>query len=71
MDMRFCTRKYRSPYRTGSLTAAARELSRYKLDLLGMQEVRWDFGVTVRKGDYSRRGNDDYQLGTEFFYDTE
>ena len=48
--MRFCTRKYRSPYRTGSLTAAARELSRYKLDLLGMQEVRWDFGARYEKG---------------------
>ena len=29
-------------YRAGSLTAAARELARYKLDLVGVQEVRWD-----------------------------
>jgi len=28
--------------RAGSLTAAARELARYKLDLVGLQEVRWD-----------------------------
>ena len=36
----------------GSLTAAARELVRYKLDLVGVQEVRWDEGGTVRAGDY-------------------
>jgi len=29
----------RSLYRSGSLT---RELSRYRLDLVGVQEVRWD-----------------------------
>jgi hypothetical protein len=28
----------------GSLTAAVRELARYKLDLVGVQEVRWDKG---------------------------
>jgi hypothetical protein len=34
-------------------TAAARELARYKLDLVDMQEVRWDEGDTVRAGGYS------------------
>ena len=29
-------------YRAGTLMAAARELARYKLDLLGVQEVRWE-----------------------------
>jgi hypothetical protein len=33
--------------------AAARELARYKLDLVGVQEVRWDKGGTVRAGDYN------------------
>jgi hypothetical protein len=28
----------------------ARELARYKLDLVGVQEVRWDKGGTVRAG---------------------
>ena len=37
----------------GSLTAAARELARYKLDLVGLQEARWDKGGTVRAGDYN------------------
>ena len=43
----------RSLYRAGSLTAAARELARYKLDLVDVQEVRWDKGGTVRAGDYN------------------
>jgi mRNA deadenylase 3'-5' endonuclease subunit Ccr4 len=29
----------RSMYRSGSLTTAARELAKYKLDLVGVQEV--------------------------------
>jgi len=43
----------RSLYRVGSLMASARELARYKLDLVGVQEVRWDKGGTVRAGDYN------------------
>jgi hypothetical protein len=31
----------------------ARELARYKLDLVGVQEVGWDKGGTVRAGDYT------------------
>ena len=42
----------RSLYRAGSLKGAARELVRYKLDVVGVQEVRWDKGGTVRPGDY-------------------
>jgi len=38
----------RSLYRAGLLTATARELGRYKSDLVGVQEVRWDIGGTVR-----------------------
>jgi hypothetical protein len=32
--------------------AAARELARYKVDLVGVQEVRWDKEGTVKLGDY-------------------
>jgi hypothetical protein len=34
------------------------ELSKYKLDLVGMQEVRWDGGSTEPAGEYtiSRKG---------------
>jgi exonuclease III len=49
--MRFGTWNVRSLYRAGSLMAAARELTRYKLDLVGVQEVRWDKGDTVGAGD--------------------
>jgi len=37
MDMRFGTWNVRSLYRIDSLTAAARELTRYKLDLVDIQ----------------------------------
>jgi len=52
--MRFGTWNIRSLYRSGSpITVAARELARYELDLLGVQEVRWDKGGTVSAGDYT------------------
>jgi len=50
--MRFGMWNVRSLYRAGSLTAAARELAKYKLDLVGVQEVRWDKESTVRIGGY-------------------
>ena len=46
--MRFGTWNVRTLYSAGSVTAAARELARYKLDLVGVQEVRWDKGSTIR-----------------------
>ena len=53
----------------GSLTAAARELAIYKLDLVGVHEVKWDNGGTVSAGDciffYGKR-NANHQLGTGF-----
>ena len=51
--MRFGTWNVRSLYRAGSLTAAARKLARYKLDLVGVQEVRRNREGTVRAGDYN------------------
>jgi len=44
-DMRFSTWNVRSLCRSGSLTTVAREAARYKLDLLGGQEVSWDEGA--------------------------
>jgi hypothetical protein len=51
--MRFGTWNMRSLYRSGSLMTVARELVRYKLDLVDVQEVRWDKGGTERAGDYT------------------
>jgi hypothetical protein len=47
MDMRFGTCNVRSMYRPGSLRAVGEEISKYKLDLVGVQEVRWDGGTKV------------------------
>ena len=48
--MRFGTWKVRSLCRAGSLTVAAMELARYKLDLVDVQEVRLDKGGPVEQG---------------------
>ena len=49
--MRFGTWNVRNLYRACSLTAAARELARYKLDLVGVQEIRWGREGRVGAGD--------------------
>ena len=41
-----------SVFRSGPLTAVARELARNKSYFMGVQEVRWDKRGTVRAGDY-------------------
>jgi hypothetical protein len=43
--------------------AAAREMARYKLDLVGVQEVRWEKECTVKAEGYSffyGRGNENH-----------
>jgi len=62
-DMSFGTWSVRSLYKAGSLTTVASELARCKLDLLGVQEVRWDKKDTVRAGDcnfFYGKGNENH-----------
>jgi hypothetical protein len=48
MDMRFGTWNGRSVYTIGLLKTIERELWKCKLDLVGVQEVRWEKGGTER-----------------------
>jgi exonuclease III len=59
----------RSLYTSGILKMVARELGKYKLDIVGVQEVRWDKGGIERVEDYTffyGAGNEDNQLWTRF-----
>jgi len=72
--MKIGTWNVRSFYRAGSFKAAARELGWYKLDVMGVQVVRWDKGGSVTAGDYDVfcvKGNENKKLGTGFFYTVE
>jgi hypothetical protein len=67
--MRFGTWNVRSFYRAGSLKTVSRELARCKLDLVGVQEVRWEGGGTEPAGEYTfvyGKGNENHELGTDF-----
>jgi exonuclease III len=51
------------------LKTVSGELAKYKLDLVGVQEVRWDKGGTEPAGNYTffyENGNADHHLGTGF-----
>jgi hypothetical protein len=50
--MRFGTWNARSLYRVGSLVTISKEPSKYKLDLMGVQEVRWEGGDTEHAREY-------------------
>jgi hypothetical protein len=50
--------------------AVAKEISKYKLDLVGVQEVRLCGGGTQPAGEYTlfyRKGNENHELGTGSF----
>jgi hypothetical protein len=48
----------------------AKEVSKYKLDLVGVQDVRWGRGGTEQAGEYKffyGKRNENHELGTGFF----
>jgi hypothetical protein len=66
MDIRFGTWNVRSMYMTGSLRAVVEEISKYKLDLVQVQEGRWEGGGTEPVGEYTffyGKGNENHELG--------
>jgi hypothetical protein len=71
MDMGFGTWKVRSMYRAGSLRAVAEEISGYKLDIVGVQEIKWDGGGTEPAGEYTyiflQRGKGESRIGYGIF----
>jgi hypothetical protein len=74
-DMRFGTWKVKSVYRSGLITAAAREVVKYKLDLVGVEQVRWDQGGEgTRSGLYYFRMEEEKKIVNweqDFVYTTE
>jgi hypothetical protein len=70
MDMRFGTWNIRSLYRVGSLMTILRELSRNRLDLVGVQ-VRWEGSGTAPAGEHTffyGKGNENRGMGTGILY---
>jgi hypothetical protein len=58
-------------YRAASLITVSRKLARYKLDLVGVQEDRWEGGGTEPAGEYTilyGKGNENHELGTGFLF---
>jgi hypothetical protein len=70
MDMRFGTWNVRSMYRADSLMTNAREISKYRLDLVGVQEVRWGRGNSEPTGEYTffyGKEKENHELSAGFF----
>jgi exonuclease III len=70
MDIRFGTWNIRSLYRAGFLMTVSRQLSRYRLDLVGVQEVKWEDSDTPQAEQYTffnGKENKNHELGAGFF----
>jgi Endonuclease/Exonuclease/phosphatase family. len=70
MDMRFGTWNVRSLFRTRALGLVTSEIDKCRMDLVGIQEVRWDGSGTLESGNctlFYEEGNANHQVGTGFF----
>ena len=47
MDMRFGILNVRSLYRAGALGLVTSEMEKHRMDLVGVQEVRWNQGIIL------------------------
>jgi exonuclease III len=52
MVVRFGLWNVRSPYRASLLKTIARELAKYNLDVVAVQEVRWNKGGSQTPNNY-------------------
>ena len=53
MDMIFGTWNLRRLYRERALGLVTSEIDKYRMDLVGVQEVRWDCSGTLKSGNYT------------------
>jgi hypothetical protein len=70
MHKRFCTWYVKSQYKAGLLMTVWKEISKRKLDLLRIQEIRWKRVDTERVGKYTffyLKWNDNHELGSGYF----
>ena len=72
-NMKLGTWNVISLHSSGLLKTVVRELGKYKLDLVGVHEVKWDKGDTVRAGEqiFSMENETEINWEQNFSYTTE
>jgi exonuclease III len=70
LDMRFGTWNVRSLCRVGAIKSVVGVLEKYKLDFVGVQDIRWGTGGISNSRQlyiFLWKGNVNHHLGTVFF----